>query len=109
MWESRKKVLSESGVFLEDAKNDLIDKIWTTEEGRPPKPHDPLMIHDTKYAGNLFELIGYKSINKWYKSELFKIGKTWAEKITDVKSRMSVQGADLFVVTALDEVACNDL
>lgn len=65
VWESRKKVLSASGVLLEDAKNDLIDKIWTTAEGRPPKPNDPLMIHDTKYAGNLFELIGYKSINKW--------------------------------------------
>jgi hypothetical protein len=39
---------------------------------------------------------------------LFEIGKTWAEKIADVKSRMSTQGADQFVVTALDEVACNN-
>lgn len=34
------------------------------------------------------------------------LGKTWFEKIIDIKKRLTDESADMFVVTALDEIAC---
>lgn len=81
-WQAREKVLSAKGIILEDAKTDLIDEIWTQDQGRPEKPNFNIMIHDILFAG-----------------------KTWNEKINEVKERMAQVSADIFVVTALDEVA----
>lgn len=75
--------MSEKGIILKDVETDLIDQIWTKAEGRPEKPNTPIKIHDIKYAG-----------------------RTWIQKVDDIRARITQQGADLFVVTSLDEVAC---
>jgi Xaa-Pro aminopeptidase len=61
---------------------DLIDMIWPADE-RPQKPKTDIYIHEIKYAG-----------------------RTWQEKVQLVQTRIKNEGADLYVVTALDEIAC---
>lgn len=34
------------------------------------------------------------------------LGKPWQEKVEEVRKRLELESADMFVVTALDEVAC---
>ena len=40
--------------------------------------------------------------------ELFTIGKSWHEKVKEVRGALSKKKADALVVTALDEVACKE-
>jgi hypothetical protein len=39
------------GLRLELHLDNLVDKIWHVEEGRPPYPSDPLFILNASYAG----------------------------------------------------------
>ena len=64
-----------------DLQQDLIDLIWLDD--RPPKPNTKIEIHDIKYAGL-----------------------TWQQKMDKVLEKLKSVRADIFVVTALDEVAC---
>lgn len=61
--------------------NWFIKKVWI--EGREPKGETKITIHDVKDAG-----------------------KSWDQKINEVIARMQAIKADIFVVSALDEVAC---
>ncbi len=80
-WKTRESKFIKSGLNFIDTPQDLIDLVWI--EGRPDKPKSEIKIHDVKYAG-----------------------KSWTEKMDEVISRMKAISADIFVVTALDEVAC---
>ena len=64
-----------------DVANDLVATIWTD---RPANPSKPIDIHDLKYAGE-----------------------NWKSKLDKTIAKIKETGSDMFVVTALDEVACN--
>ena len=88
-WNSRLTAFKDTKIQLTDVlpdesargKSDLVDIVWPEDE-RPSKPADALIIHEKVYAG--------KSIK---------------EKLALVMERMKSVKADVFVVTALDEVA----
>lgn len=77
-------MLKEANVKLVDT-SDLVDKIWPVAE-RPSKPNTEVYIHESIYAGQAIR-----------------------EKITLVKEKINEAKADFYVVTALDDVACNYL
>ncbi len=87
-WKSREASLKENGIILDynydesAIPNDLIDEVWPSDE-RTPRSSNPLEIHEIRYAG-----------------------KTVQQKIDLVIERMNQTSADIFVVTALDEIAC---
>ena len=81
-WQSRESELIKGGLIFKSPNKDLIDEVWPADE-RPTKPSSQIYIHDIKYAG-----------------------RTWAEKVQLVQARIKNEGADLYVVTALDEIAC---
>lgn len=72
------KRLEKKGAFLNGSKN-LIDEIWTD---RPALPKDKLFILEEKYAGETTE-----------------------HKIARVREKMSEYGADLHILTSLDDIA----
>ena len=37
------------------------------------------------------------------------LGKSWLDKVKDVRAKLAKKKADALVVTALDDVACKDL
>lgn len=80
-WQSRESALKENGVSFKSPDIELIDIVWPSTE-RDPKPNSKIQIHDIKYAGL-----------------------TWQDKIKMVAQKIKDNGADVFVVTALDEVA----
>lgn len=82
-WQTINATLSSGGITLWDVQTDLIDDIWPSDE-RDEKLPTKIMIHDVIFAG-----------------------RTWSEKVNEVKRRLLSDNADMFVVTALDEVACN--
>jgi Xaa-Pro aminopeptidase len=74
--------LEHFGLNFIDLKQDLIDLVWVDE--RPLKPKTKIEIHDIKYAGL-----------------------SWQQKMDKVIERLKLARADVFVVTALDDIACN--
>lgn len=78
-WKNREAALAEKRIKLVTAVSDILDKIWTD---RPAKPNSKIMIHNMTFAG-----------------------RSWKEKIQDTLDRIK-NIADIYVVTALDEVAC---
>jgi len=62
---------------------DLIDKFWPADE-RAKVPNSEVYIHELKYAGLSFQ-----------------------DKIKLVQAKIMEANADFYVVTALDEIACN--
>ncbi|TLX71531.1 aminopeptidase P family protein [Labilibacter sediminis] len=66
------------GISL-DPNQTLLDEIW---EGRPPIPENPVILHDTKYAG----------YNR-------------CEKIEKIRIEMRTHDASHYIITALDEIA----
>ncbi|XP_042203854.1 uncharacterized protein LOC121853643 isoform X2 [Homarus americanus] len=80
-WIAYAEDLAKSEIKLEAEERNLVDLVWPAEE-RPPHSQDPIFIHELKFAG-----------------------KKWEDKVADVRAEMLKEGADLLVVTALDEVA----
>ncbi|XP_041355020.1 xaa-Pro aminopeptidase 1-like [Gigantopelta aegis] len=79
-WKTTSDQLSEGGVTLVEKNPDLVDDIWTS--GRPPAPSSPINALPINYAG-----------------------KSWQDKITELRADMTSKGAYAFVVTNLDETA----
>ena len=75
---SLEEALSENGVNIAYEK-DLIDVIWTD---RPSISREPVMILDTKYCG-----------------------KACVEKLADIRRLMVEKGADIYILTSLDDIA----
>jgi Xaa-Pro aminopeptidase len=78
-WESRENAFKDKQISVWSPQIDLIDEIW---KDRPAKPNSTIFIHAVEYSG-----------------------KSWQDKMKDVLERMK-NVADIFVITALDEVAC---
>lgn len=68
----------EKRIVLSDS-GDLVDSIW---QGRPPISKEPVWELDEKYTG-----------------------KSRAEKLQNVREQMHTEGADILLLTALDEIA----
>ncbi|XP_069163625.1 uncharacterized protein [Procambarus clarkii] len=80
-WLSYAEDLSKSDITLVAEETNLVDLVWPSSE-RPPYSEEPIFIHELQFAG-----------------------KRWEDKVADVRREMLKEGADLLVVTALDEVA----
>lgn len=70
--------LKDYGIHLKKTE-DLINELW---EGRPPIPKDPAFIYDLKYAG-----------------------RSYTEKIKDIRSELKKSNSKAILVSALDEIA----
>ena len=78
-WKSISSQLMTSGVKLVEVRVNLVDKVW---EDQPPRPSRPVVPQEMTFAG-----------------------KSWEDKVTDLRATMSSKGVDLLVVHALDDVA----
>ncbi|XP_023223653.1 probable Xaa-Pro aminopeptidase P [Centruroides sculpturatus] len=81
-WINLDKKLSNSGIILKGEYKNLIDEIWIESNGRPHQPSGKIFIHQLIYAG-----------------------KTWEEKINELRKEIRANEADCIIVTALDEIA----
>jgi len=72
--------LREAGIQMKLSYENLIDLIWT--EGRPPRSVDPIVVHNSTFAG-----------------------RSWQEKVAELRDYMAEKGLEVVLVTALDEVA----
>ncbi|XP_047476476.1 xaa-Pro aminopeptidase 1-like [Penaeus chinensis] len=80
-WLSYAEELEGMGIDMLGIDTNLVDLIWE-EDGRPPYVQDPVFVHEMAFAG-----------------------KSWQDKVADVRGEMSAAEADILVLTALDEVA----
>ncbi|KXJ28718.1 xaa-Pro aminopeptidase 1 [Exaiptasia diaphana] len=83
-WNSLEKELTSAGHKLEPVNTDLID-IIRKENGlanRPPPPKKSMFVMDLKYSG-----------------------KSWQDKVTDIREQLQSRYAYAFVVSKLDELA----
>lgn len=72
------KILGETGVKL-NTQHDIIEKIW---KGRPELPAEKIIDHDVEFAG-----------------------KSRPEKLSLIREKMEEKGADVYLMTALDDIA----
>lgn len=79
----RKAAFKAKNIELEYIKEDLIEKLWND---RPSKPTGPIYILDTKYAGKSVE-----------------------DKFESIKEQLAKTSATTYIVTNLEEIACNCL
>lgn len=79
-----KETLSKSSHILASIEDNLVDAVWGKE--RPAMPHNVVNVLDVKYAGKSFQ-----------------------EKIKALRDSLESNEVWGFVVTALDEIACNFL
>uniref|UniRef100_A0A0P4VTN1 Xaa-Pro aminopeptidase 1 n=1 Tax=Scylla olivacea TaxID=85551 RepID=A0A0P4VTN1_SCYOL len=80
-WISYAEDLAKFNITLEAEEMNLVDLVWPQQE-RPKYSEDPIFVLETRFAG-----------------------KSWEEKVREVRQEMVKKGADMLVVTALDEVA----
>jgi len=79
-WFSHVTNLALYNINMEAVKEDLVDLIWTTD--RPPRPNNHLIVHDLNFAGKL-----------------------WTDKLHETRVKVAESGADVLVVTVLEQVA----
>jgi len=72
--------LESGGQELVATSVNLVDEVWGSE--RPPRPCNPLLTLSLKYSG-----------------------RSWEDKVGDIRREMGKKGATVLVVTALDEIA----
>ena len=79
-WNKIKKTAQGSGIKLIEVTGNLVDAIWSSDQpGTPNKPIVPLEIKFT--------------------------GKSWEDKVKEMRYEMNAKKADLLVLSALDDVA----
>ena len=79
-WNKIEKTVQSSGIELIEVTNDLVDVVWGSEQpGKPNKPIAPLEINFT--------------------------GKSWEDKVQEMRDEMKAKKADVLVLSALDDVA----
>lgn len=78
-WKKLSTQLQESGHILIPCPENLIDLVW---DERPSPPSSPVVPLPIKYAG-----------------------RSWQDKVTDVRKAMLKKGAKALVITSLDDVA----
>jgi len=82
VWFDWTNELVDSGIELSAVKNNLVDTIWNTTNGRPRFTPQPIYTHKMEFAGQ-----------------------SWQDKVTAVRSELNSLGVDSIIVTALDEIA----
>lgn len=82
VWLDWSNDLADSGIRLDAIQTNLIDTIWNETNGRPRWTHQPILIHELKYAGE-----------------------SWENKVRAVRTELSALGVDSIIITALDEIA----
>nr|XP_027231982.1 xaa-Pro aminopeptidase 1-like [Penaeus vannamei] len=80
-WKKFAEELEKAEIVMVPLERNLVDAIWPVTE-RPPYSQDPIYVHELQFAG-----------------------KRWEDKVAEVRIEMEKEGADLLVLTALDEVA----
>ncbi|GAB1602992.1 xaa-Pro aminopeptidase 1-like [Argonauta hians] len=79
-WEDMAQKLAKYNITLIEVLQDLVDMVWTTT--RPDKPNSTINALPMKFAG-----------------------KSWPEKVKELRDMMTPQKVDAFVVTSLDDIA----
>ncbi|KAL1981418.1 hypothetical protein VTN96DRAFT_2678 [Rasamsonia emersonii] len=74
------ETLAKSGAKLVSIEQNLVDLVWGQE--RPPRPNEKVTVHPTKFAG-----------------------KTFQEKISDLRKELQAKKRAGFIVSMLDEIA----
>ena len=121
------QALESSGQELIAVSVNLVDVVWGSN--RPSPPCNPLLILPLKYSGEGVEGEGrggrvkegdegrerkgkgregcsYTILSNTHPLLLSPTGRSWEDKVSDVRKEMEKDGASVLVVTALDEVAC---
>lgn len=80
-WIKWHRELTAAGIVLDGKYKNLVDHVWTENNGRKPPPDGKIFIHQLKYAGE-----------------------SWEEKIYRLRNKLKSE-ADCMIVTALDEIA----
>jgi Xaa-Pro aminopeptidase len=80
-WNALVTAFDNEGCVMTAVKENLIDLVW---DEQPAKPNNPVISLDIKFTG-----------------------KSVADKLTEIRAKMSEQNSKIMVVTALDEIACN--
>lgn len=80
-WSKMSQVLFSAGLSLVFTEKNLVDLVWE-DHSRPDPPTAGLMVMDISFTG-----------------------KSWHEKVKEVRGTLTKKKADALVVTALDEVA----
>ncbi|XP_074615236.1 xaa-Pro aminopeptidase 1-like isoform X2 [Acropora palmata] len=80
-WYKMLQELSAAGLSLVFTEKNLVDLVWE-DHGRPDPPSEGLMVLDIAFTG-----------------------KSWQEKVQEVRAALAKKKADILVVTALDEIA----
>lgn len=81
-WKTNSEELFKHGIQMTTVDPELIDKFWSTNNGRPPQSSTYL-----------------------YPLPLSMSGISWQDKIIDMRRTMKEEDVDMMVVTALDEIA----
>ena len=79
-WKQINKALEPNNIKLVPVKDNLIDKVWGTNQ--PDRPNQPIVPLEMKFTG-----------------------KSWEEKVKDMRDKMKAKGADVLVLSELDDVA----
>ncbi|XP_076336088.1 xaa-Pro aminopeptidase 1-like isoform X2 [Tachypleus tridentatus] len=81
-WHRWEKELRKYNISLIGEPKNLVDNIWTVDQGRPLESRNPIFIHELKYAG-----------------------KSWETKLADLQETLELKGVNGTIVTALDDIA----
>ncbi|EEB12561.1 Xaa-Pro aminopeptidase 2 precursor, putative [Pediculus humanus corporis] len=81
-WNNWKKTFEKNDISMKVVRKNLIDEIWTNENGRPDYDIKPIQVLDVKFAGM-----------------------KWEDKLNLIRDYMRKNNLDAFVFSALDEIA----
>ena len=79
-WNALKRSLDKTNIKLIGVKDNLIDSVWGVN--RPDRPNQPIVPLEIKFSG-----------------------KSWEDKVTDIRKAMTEKGSDVLVLSALDDIA----
>ena len=80
-WISWAKQMAGAGVQLTETQENIIDRVWTAENGRPPKSYKDVVVHNIEFAGE-----------------------SWGDKVDRVRAALLEAGHGGMVVSELDEI-----
>ncbi|KAF6027275.1 XPNPEP2 [Bugula neritina] len=81
-WKYYVDAFGQKGIEMVQTAEDLVGKVWDATGERPPQLDEPIYEHEMQFAG-----------------------RSWEDKIKDLREKMMDDNVDAVVVSALDEVA----
>ena len=79
-WNSLTKCLNGSNMKLISVKTNLVDQVWGSNQ--PDRPNQPILPLEMKFTG-----------------------KSWEDKVKEIREQMKLKKADVLILSALDDVA----